>query len=92
MPKIATHWSSRCARTSTSARIGASRVRLPWHSSTLNDANEDHHNRDYQQNVDEPSHRVGSHEAEQPKNDQDNGNRLQQVVSPISTCGHRRDL
>jgi hypothetical protein len=46
------------------------------HAPTLNDANQDHHDGNYQKDVDEPAHRVRSDEAEKPKDDQDDRNRL----------------
>jgi hypothetical protein len=58
---------------------------------TLNHADQQHHERNHQQNVDEPANSVGTYDSEQPKDQQDhkNGPKHKKLLSfsllPIST-------
>jgi hypothetical protein len=52
-------------------------------ASTLYDLHQNHHDCDDQQNVDESTHRVGSDEAKQPKDNQDYRNRSKHIRNSL---------
>ena len=56
----------------------------PLYASTLNDTNQNDHNRDDQENMNESTHGVRGHKTEKPEDNQDDGNGLEHVDSPFT--------
>ena len=52
------------------------------YASTLNDTNQNDHNRDDQEGMNESAHGVRSDKTQNPEDDQDNGNGLEHGASP----------
>lgn len=48
----------------------------------VNYTEQDNHDRDYQQNVNESSHRVRADQSQQPEDEHDNGNGIKHVIAP----------
>jgi hypothetical protein len=54
------------------------------YASTLNDTNQNDHNRDDQENMNESAHGVRGDKTEKPQDNQDDGNGLEHVASPFA--------
>jgi hypothetical protein len=53
----------------------------------LDDLNQNHDDRNHQEDVNESAHGVGTDEAEKPKDDQDDGNRVEHLDFPYPITG-----
>ena len=54
----------------------------PLYASTLNDTNQNDHNRDDQEGMNESAHGGRGDKTQKPEDDQDNGNGLEHDTSP----------